>query len=66
MSTEMKPNVDSDTEALMERIIHGTPLPPDVYQRIQERGDKLTEEIRQKYGTIEIAVDLIREIRDEE
>lgn len=50
----------------MERIIHGSPLPPDVYQRIQERGDELTEEIRQKYGTIEIAVDLIREIRDAE
>lgn len=66
MSTEAKPTVDADTEALMERIIHGTPLPPDVYQRIKERGDRLTEEIRQQYGIREIAVDLIREIRDEE
>lgn len=65
MSTEAKSSIDADTEALIERITHGTPLPPDVYQRIQERGDKLTDEIRQKYGTIEIAVDLIREIRDE-
>lgn len=65
MSTEANPALDADTEALMERISHGTPLPPDVYRRIQERGDQLTEEIRQKYGTREIAVDLIREIRDE-
>jgi hypothetical protein len=60
------PTLDADTAALIERITRDTPLPPDVYKRIQERGDKLTEEIRQKYGTIEIAVDLIREIRDEE
>lgn len=66
MSTDAKAIVDADTEALLERMIHGTPLPPDVYQRIQERGDKLTEEIRRKYGVREIAVDLIREIRDGE
>lgn len=66
MSTETKPSLDADTQALIERIVHGTPLPPDVYQRIQEHGDKLTDEIRRQYGTIEIAVDLIREIRDEE
>lgn len=66
MNTDTTPILDADTQALMDRIVHGTPLPPDVYQRIQERGDQLTEEIRQKYGTIEIAVDLIREIRDEE
>ena len=66
MSIETNEHVEADTNALMESIINGAPLPPDVYHRIQKRGDELTEEIRQKYGTIEIAVDLIREIRDEE
>ncbi|HJT32278.1 MAG TPA: hypothetical protein VJ783_09570 [Pirellulales bacterium] len=66
MSTDTHPIIDADTQAILERIAHGTPLPADVYQRIQERGDKLTEQIRAQYGTIEIAVDLIREIRDEE
>lgn len=66
MSTEIKPTLDADTEAIMQRIIHGTPLPPDVYQRIRGQGDRLREEMRQKYGTVEIAVDLVREIRDEE
>jgi hypothetical protein len=46
--------------------VHGTPLPSDVYQRIRDRGDKLREEMRQEYGAVEIAVDLIREIRDKE
>ena len=36
-------------------------LDPAVYRRMQVRGDKVTEEIRKKYGTVEIAVDLIRE-----
>ena len=66
MSTETKSTADSDTKALLAWIAEGTPLPPDVRKRIQERGDELTEEIRQKYGIVEIAVDLIREIRDGE
>jgi hypothetical protein len=36
-----------------------------VYRRIRERGTKITEELRQKYGEMDIAVDLIREVRDE-
>lgn len=64
MSTDKRPSVDPDAEALLERILHGKPLAPDVYRRIQERGGKITEEIRQKFGTVEIAVDLIRECRD--
>ncbi|MEI8020211.1 MAG: hypothetical protein WCH39_18555 [Schlesneria sp.] len=55
---------DADTEALLERIA-GRRLDPEVYQRIQERGNKATEEIREKFGTIEIAVELIRETRGE-
>ena len=45
---------------------HGTPIAPEVYRRIRDRGDRLREEMRQKFGTVEIAVDLVREIRDEE
>ncbi len=66
MSIETKAPLDADTEALLERIAHGTPLAPDVYRRIRDRGDRLREEMRQKFGTVEIAVNLVREIRDEE
>jgi hypothetical protein len=66
MSIDTKPTLDADTEAVLQRIVHGTRLPPDIYKRIRDRGDQLREEMRQKYGTVEIAVDLIREIRDEE
>jgi hypothetical protein len=64
MTTDTRHPIDADTEALLERIA-GKPLDPEVYRRIQERGNKVTEEIRKRMGTIEIAIDLIRETRDE-
>jgi len=64
MSIHTQHFIDADIEALLERIAD-KPLDPEVYRRILERGNKVTEEIRQKTGTIEIAVDLIRETRDE-
>ncbi|HEX7378541.1 MAG TPA: hypothetical protein VF278_15585 [Pirellulales bacterium] len=66
MSTETKSTIEADDEALMERVLHGKPLEPETYRRIRAEGDRITEEIRRRHGTIEIAVDLIRAIRDEE
>ena len=65
MSTDTRPSIDPDTEAILERIATGKPLDPDVYRRIRAEGAKITEEIRRKYGVLDIAVDLIRESRDE-
>jgi hypothetical protein len=64
MTIDTRHPIDADTDAILERIA-GKPLDPDVYRRIQDRGNKVTEEIRKKTGTNEIAVDLIRETRDE-
>lgn len=38
---------------------------PKVLQRIAERSGQLREELRKKYGLTNIAVELIREVRDE-
>ena len=58
--------IDSDTQAVIERALAGKPLAPEVYRRLRERGDRLTEEIRRSHGVVNIAVDLIREARDGE
>ena len=55
----------SDKDALLEHIATGKPLDPEVYRRIRETGKKITEELRQTYGELNLAVDLIREGRDE-
>ncbi len=59
------PQVLADLDAVMERIATGKPLDPEASRRIRERAQRITEEIRQKHGELDIAVKLIRETRDE-
>jgi hypothetical protein len=54
-----------DQDALLERLSTGKPLDPEVYRRIRERQETITEELRERNGEMNIAVDLIREVRDE-
>lgn len=55
----------TDKDALLERITTGKPLDPEVYRRIREKGKSITDELRRTHGEMEIAVELIREVRDE-
>lgn len=55
----------ADLDAVIERISTGKPLDPESSQRIRQRAELVTEQIRQKHGELDIAVKLIREIRDE-
>ncbi len=59
------PQVLADLDAVMARIATGKPLEPETSRRIRERAERITEEIRQKHGVIDIAVQLIRETRDD-
>ena len=63
MSIDIKIS-DPDTEAIFDRV-RGKPLDPVTYKRIREEGARITEEIRKKHGTLNIAVDLIRETRNQ-
>jgi hypothetical protein len=70
MDTLKKPDSsaehDRDTQAILERIMTGKPLDPDTYRRVWERGECLTEQIRRDHGTVDVAVELVRDTRDEE
>ena len=55
----------SDTDALLARLATGKPLDPDVYRRLRERQERITAELRKQHGEMNIAVDLVREIREE-
>ena len=59
------PDIAADGDAVIESLVRGQPLDEETRNRIRERGRKLTEQIRQKYGEMNIAVDLVRESRDE-
>jgi hypothetical protein len=55
----------ADTKALLQRL-SGKPLDPDTYQRIRARQEAITAELRKQHGEMDIAVALIREIREEQ
>ena len=54
-----------DGEALIDSLSSRETLSPETYRRIRERGRKVTEQLRQKYGELDIAVPAIRELRGE-
>jgi hypothetical protein len=58
--------VDADALAVIEHAMTGKPLDPEVARRVRERSERATEELRRRCGTLDVAVDLIRETRDEE
>lgn len=58
--------LEADEQAVLHRLSNAAPLDPETYQRVRERAERITERIRQQHGETNFAVDLIREVRDEE
>ena len=57
--------IQADEAAVTEHLLTGKPLDPDVYRRIRARAEPITAQLRQRYGDMNLAVDLIREMRDD-
>lgn len=55
----------ADAEAVIASALSGRPLDPEVMKRVTERSKALREDSARRHGVREIAVNLIREIRDE-
>ncbi len=67
MATIDKPSAHADLEEVCRLIAEGKKVVDrELLQRIQERSEKATHEVFEKHGLLNIAVDLIREGRDEE
>jgi hypothetical protein len=58
------PDILADGEAVIDAVMSGKKLDPEIARRVEERAARITEEIRRKHGTLNIAVDAIRELRD--
>jgi hypothetical protein len=67
MSTAETKIVDArelaDFEAVLHHAFEGTPVDPEILRRVDERADRITEEIRKTHGDIDV-VKLIRDVRD--
>ena len=57
--------VDPEVQAAIDRALEGV-RDPDSMRRAAERMDRMREEMRAHVGNVNLAVPLIREIRDEE
>ena len=53
----------ADAQIVAECVTAGRPIPPEVARRIHEEAEKISERLRQQYGTLDIGVPAIRELR---
>ena len=51
-------------DELIGKLMRGEPRDPEETRKSCERMDYMREEIRKRVGTVEVAVDFIRELRD--
>jgi hypothetical protein len=47
------PQVLADLNAVIKRIVDGTPVDPETSRRIEERADRITEEIGRTQGDMD-------------
>ena len=60
------PLADADAEEVLRLVAAGRPVTdPELRSRVRERADAVRRQILAEHGTVEWAVDMIREARDE-
>jgi hypothetical protein len=65
MGTTLPPDLQADTQALIEHLTSGKPLDPCVATRIRDRADRIREDVLKQHGVLDIGTPAIRELRDE-
>lgn len=63
MSITALPDASQELQEAIDRLIRGE-RDPEAIRKACERMDQMREELRQRIGTVELAVDLIREARN--
>ena len=58
-------DVMDDMQAVADAMAARRPVDPEVAARVRERSRRVQEELLKKHGIREIAVDLIRSVRDQ-
>lgn len=59
------PDLEADAQAVIEKMTKGKPLDPETDRRIHERAERISQQIREEHGIVDIAVPAIRELRGE-
>ncbi len=65
MLSGIPPDVLRDMQAVAKAVAAGRPVDPQVARRVRERSEQVQEQLLRQFGVREIAVDLIRQCREE-
>ncbi|HEX4129828.1 MAG TPA: hypothetical protein VHZ24_07280 [Pirellulales bacterium] len=57
-------DVQADHEEVVRAAVERRPVNLEVSKRVRERAEQMREEIRRTHGLLNVAVDIIREGRD--
>ena len=60
------PDIEADAQAVIASLMTGKPFDPEVFRRVREEAEKITERLRREYGELDIGVPAVRELRDSE
>lgn len=63
MSTDTPATGKHELEELIAKLMKGE-RDPEAAKKSRERMDRMREETRKRVGTVEVAVDFVRELRD--
>lgn len=66
LSHPIPPEILADLEEVCRQAAAGGVRDPELLRRVYERSAKVRQEILDKHGVLDVAVDILREIRDEE
>jgi len=66
MATEVKSQAEADADEVMRLVSEGKRVTdPELICRVSERAAKVRQAIFEKHGSVEWAVDMVRDARDE-
>ena len=57
------PDVAADNQAVIDHVMTGRPLDPEVLRRVQECAEEIRQRIFREHGLVDIGVPAIRELR---
>ena len=64
MTTEILPTGKQELDSAMARLMKGV-RDPEAGRKAREDMDRMREETRKRIGTVEVAVELVRDARDQ-
>ena len=63
--TATRGSPEADAQAVLDHVVAGTPIEPELARRVRERAEEIRRQILASHGVQEIGVELIRELRGE-